>query len=110
MTVGGAAQAAGDITTAEGQAPGSIQFTDAAGNVTHYLPLETIGQLPGVEAAYDPATKTVKLERGTYSWEKQETESGINMPARTPGSTTLGLPATPRRLCRRAGRWSPSGR
>lgn len=35
VTVGGAAQAAGDITTAEGQAPGSIQFTDAAGNVTH---------------------------------------------------------------------------
>ena len=66
VTVGGAAQAAGDITTAEGQAPGSIQFTNAAGNVTHYLPLETIGQLPGVDAAYDPAAKTVKLERGSY--------------------------------------------
>lgn len=76
VTVGGAAQAAGDITTAEGQAPGSIQFTDAAGNVTHYLPLETIGQLPGVDAVYDPDTKTVKLERGSF-WEKQETEDGI---------------------------------
>ena len=76
VTVGGAAQAAGDITTAEGQAPGSIQFTDAAGNVTHYLPLETIGQLPGVDAAYDPAAKTVKLERGSF-WEKQETEKGV---------------------------------
>lgn len=76
VTVGGAAQAAGDITTANGQAPGSIQFTDAAGNVTHYLPLETIGRLPGVDAAYDPAAKTVKLERGSF-WEKQETEDGI---------------------------------
>lgn len=76
VTVGGEAQAAGDITTAEGQAPGSIQFTDAAGNVTHYLPLETIGQLPGVDAVYDPATKTVKLERGNF-WEKQETEKGV---------------------------------
>ena len=76
VTVGGAAQAAGDITTAEGQAPGSIQFTDAAGNVTHYLPLETIDQLPGVDAVYDPATKTVKLERGNF-WEKQETEKGV---------------------------------
>ena len=76
VTVGGAAQAAGDITTAEGQAPGSIQFTDAAGNVTHYLPLETIDQLPGVDAVYDPVTKTVKLERGSF-WEKQETEDGI---------------------------------
>lgn len=76
VTVGGAAQAAGDITTAEGQAPGSIQFTDAAGNVTHYLPLETIDQLPGVDAVYDPAAKTVKLERGNF-WEKQETEQGV---------------------------------
>ena len=76
VTVGGEAQAAGDITTAEGQAPGSIQFTDAAGNVTHYLPLETIDQLPGVDAVYDPATKTVKLERGNF-WEKQETEKGV---------------------------------
>ena len=76
VTVGGAAQAAGDIATADGQAPGSIQFTDAAGNVTHYLPLETIGRLPGVDAAYDPAAKTVKLERGSF-WEKQETEDGI---------------------------------
>lgn len=76
VTVGGTVQAAGDITTANGQAPGSIQFTDAAGNVTHYLPLETIGRLPGVDAAYDPAAKTVKLERGSF-WEKQETEDGI---------------------------------
>lgn len=76
VTVGGAAQAAGDIATAEGQAPGSIQFTDAAGNVTHYLPLETIGQLPGVDAVYDPAARTVKLERGNL-WEKQETERGV---------------------------------
>ena len=76
VTVGGAAQAAGDIATADGQAPGSIQFTDAAGNVTHYLPLETIGQLPGVDAVYDPAARTVKLERGNL-WEKQETERGV---------------------------------
>lgn len=76
VAVGGAAQAAGDITTAEGQAPGSIQFTDGAGNVTHYLPLETIGQLPGVDAVYDPAARTVKLERGNL-WEKQETERGV---------------------------------
>ena len=77
VTVGGEAQAAGDITTAEGQAPGSIQFTDAAGNVTHYLPLETIGQLPGVDAVYDPATKTVKLERVPVWVKQEETENGM---------------------------------
>ena len=92
VTVGGAAQAAGDITTAEGQAPGSIQFTDAAGNVTHYLPLETIDQLPGVDAAYDPVTKTVKLERGKM-WEKQETESGIQYASEDTGIDYTGSPS-----------------
>lgn len=77
VTVGGTAQAAGDITTANGQAPGSIQFTDAAGNVTHYLPLETIDQLPGVDAAYDPVTKTVKLERVPVWVKQEETENGM---------------------------------
>lgn len=92
VTVGGAAQAAGDITTAEGQAPGSIQFTDAAGNVTHYLPLETIDQLPGVDASYDPAAKTVKLERGKM-WEKQETESGIQYASEDTGIDYTGSPS-----------------
>ena len=92
VTVGGEAQAAGDITTAEGQAPGSIQFTDAAGNVTHYLPLETIDQLPGVDAAYDPVTKTVKLERGKM-WEKQETESGIQYASEDTGIDYTGSPS-----------------
>lgn len=77
VTVGGTAKAAGDITTANGQAPGSIQFTDAAGNVTHYLPLETIDQLPGVDAAYDPVTKTVKLERVPVWVKQEETENGM---------------------------------
>ena len=92
VAVGGAAQAAGDITTAEGQAPGSIQFTDGAGNVTHYLPLETIGQLPGVDAVYDPAARTVKLERGNL-WEKQETERGVQYASEDTGISYDAAPS-----------------
>lgn len=91
VAVGGTALAAGDITTAEGQAPGSIQFTDAAGNVTHYLPLETIDLLPGVDAVYDPAAKTVKLERGGF-WEKQDTEKGVQYASEDTGLDYTGAP------------------